>query len=181
MGTRKAPCYQLRMGTVQPAGNKKTWAAQGPTGLSREHPSHGLIPGTCHFWNCLFQDFLLCHLWFLRLPHHRKPQTLCSSPRGFLHLATLMSSSDTETRWKGLNVSLARCVDGISSVCSDSDIYQTNWTESPQLLTGCRATTYCSGIFFVLETGRSGMRVCNFFGCVSMLQFFSLVSPPYSK
>ena len=172
MGTRKAPYYQLRMDTVQPAGNKETWAAQGPTGLSGSVLSCRLIPGMCHFWNCLFQDFLLWHLWFLRLPHYRKPQTLCSSPQGFLHRATLMASSDTETRWKGLNVSLARCVDGISLICSDSDIYQAKWTQSPQLLTGCRAMTYYSGIFLFSAQGISGTRVCNFFGCVSMLQFY---------
>lgn len=102
------------MGTVQPAGNKETWAARGPAGLSGSVLPCGLIPGMCHFWNCLFLDFLLWHLWFLRLPHHRKPQTLCSSPWRFLHLASLMSSSGTEMRWKGLNVSLARCVDGIN-------------------------------------------------------------------
>ena len=83
-------------------------------GCSRPHrtvqecPLCQLIPGMWHFWNCLCQDFLLWHLWFLRLPHRRKPQISCSSLQGFLYPATLLSSLDTKTRWKGLNVSLAR-------------------------------------------------------------------------
>lgn len=42
-------------------------------GCSRPHrtvqecPLCQLIPGMWHFWNCLCQDFLLWHLWFLRL------------------------------------------------------------------------------------------------------------------
>jgi len=170
MGRRKAPYYQLRMGTVQPPGNKETWAAQSPTGLSGSVRPCRLIPGTCHFWNCLFQEFLLWHLWFLRLPHHGKPQTLCSSPRGFLRLAALMSSSDPETRWKGLSVSLARSVDGISLIWSEW--YLPSQLDAPQLRTGCRATTCYSGIFFVLKTGRSGMRVCNLFDVFLCYNFY---------
>lgn len=39
MGTRKAPCYQLRMGAVRLAVNNKICAAQGHAGLSRGRPS----------------------------------------------------------------------------------------------------------------------------------------------
>lgn len=115
MGARTYP--QCQTGAVQPSGNKGACAAQGLTGPSRAHPSLQADSRNVPLWNCLVQDFLLRHLWFLRWPHHRKPWTLCSAPQGFLHLGTLVSSSDTEIRWKGWNVSLARCVDGISLFC----------------------------------------------------------------
>lgn len=54
--------------------------------------------------------------------------------------------------------------------------YKTNWTESPQPLTGCRATTYCSGILFGLKTGRSEMRAFNFFGCFYVTIFIFSIS-----
>lgn len=123
MGTRKA-LLSVKDGYCS------THREQRNLGCSRHHrtvqecPSCQLIPGMWHFWNCLCQDFLLLHLWFLKLSLHRKPQMGFSSPQGFLYPAALLSSLNTETRWKGLNVPLARWVDGISLICSDSDTYK---------------------------------------------------------
>lgn len=122
-GTRKAP-LSAKDGYCPVCWEQRNLGCSRPHRTVQECPSCQLIPGMWHLWNCLCQDFLLWHLWFLRLPHHRKRQIRCSSPQGFLYPATLMSSLDTETRWKGLNVSLARWVDGISLISFDSDTYK---------------------------------------------------------
>lgn len=123
MRIKRAP-LSVKDGYCPICWEQRTLGCSRPHRTIQECPSCQLIPGMWHLWNCLCQDFLLWHLWFLRLPHHRKPQIRCSTPQGFLYPATLKSSLDTETRWKGLNVSLARWVDGISLICFDSDTYK---------------------------------------------------------
>lgn len=156
------------MDTVQPTGNRETWAAQGTIELSRsvlhaswfqERDTFGTVCVrtscfyTFDFWDCLIignprpaapphKDFciqqLSCLLWILKRDER----------------AWMFPWQDG---WMEL-------VESVLILRPTSQLSQ-----SPLLLTGCKATLCYCGIFFVMET--SGMGVCNFFGWVSVTIF----------
>lgn len=86
MGTGKVSYYQLRMGTVQPPGNKETWAAQGSTGLSRDCPSLQADSSNLPLLELFVSGLGLSALIFETAPSQEAPDPLLLST-GFLHLS----------------------------------------------------------------------------------------------